>query len=382
MTPLRRIRRPLVAGLLAVVLATPLFAAAASDCGPGSLCQENPRFSATLTDFRVLQTGGHNRPLSATLRLRNKTDTPLTLVYVDGSAAAVDEQGHRYRMQNTRNGLRGLGVATRREFDPRFTLGPGEAGDSRIEVTAYIKGVYGTRFHLELALREVEPLPGGQYRLGRETLLRFGDLTDGVGQTSPAAAPPGAVTPPATTPARATTPSHDDPCSGASHCVSSGPLTAQVERLVPEAVKGSNQGIVVTVAFRNLSDAPMILNYRRDSGTLLDEHGQRYTVDSRRRTDVQGMPESTRERASSQFTLAPGETRRAQFRYTRYMGRSRPGTQFSPSLAVEQYELLPSQQLRLTREHALDFGPVAAGGAGSAANLGPAIDALGRLLGR
>lgn len=326
--------------------------AAAQDCSSAGLCQENPRFSVTLSDFRVVQGSSANRPLAATLRLRNKTDAPLTLVYVDRSAAALDDQGHRYTMQNTRQGLRGLGLATRREFDPRFTLGPGEAGDARIEVTAFIKGIFGTRFDLEFALREVESLPGNQHRLGRETLLRFTGLQDG-------AAAPATATPAPAGPA----PGGADACQGQPPCVTSGPLAARLERLAPEAVKANHQGIVATVAFHNRSDRPLILTYKADSGALLDELGQRYTVDSRRRTDVQGIPVSTRDRASSQFTLAPGETRRALFRYTRFVGNSRVGMRFTPTLAVEQYELLPSNQLRLVREHALDFGTVAGGGA-------------------
>ncbi|HSM23038.1 MAG TPA: hypothetical protein VK876_12615 [Rubrivivax sp.] len=361
--------------------------AQAGDCAPGNTavgtCQETPRFSATLTDFRVLQTGNANRPLSATLRLRNKTAEPLTLVYVDGSAAALDDQGQRYTMQNTRSGLRGLGVATRREFDPRFTLAPGEAADVRLEVSAFIRGVYGTVFDFDFAVREVESLPGGQHRLGRETVLRFAALRDGSGQGAAAAVAPRATAAagdPATTVGAPAVSA--EACRGQPNCVVNGPLAAQVERLQPEAVKGNNQGIVVTVSFRNLSAAPMILNYKQSTGTLLDNHGQRYTVDSRRASDVQGMPVSTRAKASSQFTLAPGESRQAQFRYTRFVGKTPVGTAFSPALAVEQYELLPSNQLRLVREYALDFGAVSgiAGASGaSAQDLQRALQSLGDL---
>ena len=373
--PARARRR---AALLLAAAAT-LFGlpAQAADCTPGSSCQETRQFSATLTDFRVLQTGTANRPLSATLRLRNKTGAPLTLVYVDGTAAALDDQGQRYTMQNTRSGLRGLGVATRREFDPRFTLAPGEAADARVEVTAYIKGIYGTRFDLELAVREVQALPGDQHRLGRETLLRFTGLKDGAG--APAAAgqapAPGATGAPGTAAAV-------DACQGLANCVVSGALAARVERLAAEAVKGNNHGIVVSVALRNLSSAPMVLTYRQSSGEMLDDLGQRYTVDWRYDAAVQGIPVSTRSSASSQFTLAPGESRRAQFRYTRFVGKTRLGSSFTPVLALEQYELLPSSQLRLVREYALDFGAVAAGGGltGGAADVQQLLQGLGNLL--
>jgi hypothetical protein len=65
-----------------------------------------------------------------------------------------------------------------------------------------------------------------------------------------------------------------------------------------------------------------------------------------------------------------------------------PGTVFAPQLAVEQYQLLPSNQLQLVREYALGFGDLRGGGAiGGAASdaaadlqqLGNAINALGEL---
>jgi hypothetical protein len=371
------IRLPrLGAALLAVTMLAVTGPARAEDCAFGSACQETARFSATLTDFRVLQTGDANRPLAATLRLRNKTDAPLTLVYVDGSAAAIDDQGHRYRMQNTRRDLRGLGAATRREFDPRFTLGPGEAADTRLEVSSYIKGIHGTRFDLSLAVREVDREAGNAPRLGRETLLRFAGLQDGAGAAA-ATAPPAAIA----TPATASPAAEADACQGRPNCVVNGPLAANITRLQAEAVRNNNHGIVVTIAFRNLSDAPMVLNYKQSSGEMLDEHGQRYVVDWRYDAAVQGMPVSTHNRASSAFTLAPGEQRQAQFRYSRYVGRTAIGLRFSPMLAVEQYTLLPSNQLRLEREYALDFGAASAGAqAAGAQDLQRALQSLGEML--
>jgi hypothetical protein len=114
---------------------------------------------------------------------------------------------------------------------------------------------------------------------------------------------------------------------------------------------------------------------------MLDEKGQKYTVDSRYNDSVQGMPVSTRDRASSQFTLRPGEARTAAFIFRRFVGNVPPGTVFSPSLAVEQYELLPSNQLKLEREHSLSFGEVRSGAVGAGgANAAEALKTLGDLL--
>jgi hypothetical protein len=361
-------------------------AAQTTGCDNAPHCRETTRFTATLSDFRVLRGAGNNRPLRATLRFHNRGSRPLVLTYVDGSASAVDDQGHRYQMQNSSRALRGLGVATRRAFDPRFTLAPGESADSTVEVSAFIKGIYGTRFDLSLSVREVEPLPGQQARLGRETVLRYTGLSDGSGDRpggsgGPADAGGGtsAVAQPPASPPTLSGADTDTACHGQTPCVVNGPLAAHVQGLQVEAPRNNAQGVIVTVAFRNISAAPMVLNYKQSSGTMLDEHGQQYRVDWRYDDAVQGMPVSTRSRASSQFTLAPGETRSARFRYTRYIGKTPLGSTFSPALAVEQYELLPSNQLRLVREYALDFGAVAGGGA---TDLRRALKGLGELFKR
>lgn len=348
------------------VLHVPQVAAAGKECADESVCMENTRFSATLTDFRAVRGTSNNRPLSATVRFRNKSDQPLILGYVDGSANVLDDQGNRYRMQNTRTGLRGLGVITRQQFDSKFELSPGESADAKIDVSAFISGIVGTVYEFEFAVREIESVPGNQFKFGRETVIRYVGLGSGLQGRAIAASSDssGSVA--------------GDPCQGTAQCVTNGPLMARVERVQAEAVQGNNQGIVVRIAFRNLSDAPMILNYKQKTGAMLDEYGQRYTVDWRRTTDVQGMPVSTRDRASSQFTLAPGQSRSASFRYTRFVGRTALGTSFAPELAVEHYELLPSNQLRLLREYVLAFAPQRAGTGAAATpqDLGEALKNL------
>jgi hypothetical protein len=120
-------RRRLLLGLAAAGL-WGAGAAAAQDCSAASLCQENPRFSVTLTDFRVVQGSSANRPLAATLRLRNKTDAPLTLVCVDRSAAALDDQGQRNTLDSRRKtDVQGIPVSTRDRASSQLTLAPGGA---------------------------------------------------------------------------------------------------------------------------------------------------------------------------------------------------------------------------------------------------------------
>ncbi|MFN3861596.1 MAG: hypothetical protein ACK4R2_09010, partial [Roseateles sp.] len=167
-----------------------------------------------------------------------------------------------------------------------------------------------------------------------------------------------------------------DPCAGAAHCTASGPVLAKIVGATP-STKGNYHHVAMRIAFQNLGSTPLILTYKYKTGHAIDEHGQRYDVDH---NSVQGIPVSTRERASSQFTLAPGESRTASFDFQRFTGKVPAGSVLSPSIAVEQYELLPSNQLKLQREYALSFGEVRGGAGADPRQLGNALKDLGKLL--
>lgn len=372
--------RACTAALLGVASVWASTAWAQSQCPGEPLCRDAGRFTATVADFRVSPNTIGNRPLSLTVRFQNKTTAPLILGYVDGTAAAFDDRGHKYVLANGRK-LQGLGLVTRQRFDPKFTLGPGESADARLELNFFARGVVvGTAFDLEMAVREIEPLPGGQFRLGREHALSWQSLGHGAGAAAlaravgrpPAPAEPATAAAPAGG-AAAGLPA-GDACAGTPHCSASGPLLAQVVGLQSAAPAGNNHLVTLRVSFRNLGDAPLVLNYKSNSGELLDERGQKYTVDGRYRESVQGMPVATRDKASTQFTLRPGEARTAAFVFRRFVGKVPPGTVFAPALTVEQYTVLPSQQLQLAREYSLSFGELRAGG------LGQALQGLGELL--
>jgi hypothetical protein len=377
--PVRRLRASRAAAIWSTVLAAGVLlvaatAASAQGMCPGQpLCREVPKFSATITEFRVSQ-AANNRRVSMTVRFVNKTDKPLTLGYVDKSAAAYDDRGNKYEMQSTRTGLRGIGEITRTSFDPKFTLGPGESSDAKFEMSWFAANkVFGIEFDTEIGVREIDPLPGNQHKLGREHALSWQHLKDGMTARAPAAAtaaPAAAPTADATAPAAVAA---GDPCAGVPNCTSSGPVLAKVVGL-QGARTGNDHTVTLRVAFQNVGSTPLILNYKYQTGEMIDERGQKYLA----RTapgSVQGIPVSTRDKASSQFQLAPGESRTASFQMSRFVGQVPPGTVFTPSLAVEQYELLPSNQLRLVREFALGFGEVRPG-AMSAAGSGDPADAV------
>lgn len=362
-----------IALALALAFVTPLEAAASTTfCSERTTCTETARFASQLVEFRLSEGGSLNRFATATIRFTNKSNKPLTLAYVEGSGVAIDDAGNRFTIQNSRTDVQGIGTVSRNQFDPTFSLEPGESAEARFATRAFVRGVMGTVFSFDVAIREIDTTPGGGHKLGRENLVRYTGLRDGMKGAALAQVPAG-VLPGAAVSAPA------DACGGAPNCKQSSGVTATLVRLVPESVKANNQGINVTIEFRNVSNAPLILNYKESSGHMVDELGQRYSVDSRRKTDVTGIPVSTRQRASSAFALAPGESGMASFRYTRFVGKTQVGRSFTPDLVVEQYELLPSNQLKLIREHAFNF-PAQTGGAGAPADLQRALQGLGELL--
>lgn len=335
-------------------------AAASAACAPAQLCSETSTFITQVTDFRT-SIKGTQRAATATVRMQNRTDHPLTLTYVSGSGVVIDDQGNRYGVDDFRNSnaVRAIGIINRQTFDPKFTLQPGESGDARFEFTWYPgKSIVGTVFQMELTLREIDSLAGGQQKPGREHALQFQDLRDKLaGAQAPAVA--------STTPAAiGTAMSSSDPCAGNTRCRSAGPVVAEVTQLTT-STQGNNHLVRVGLKLRNASDQQLILGYVTDSGVMVDNYGNRYIVDSRSNSNVQGIGQVSRSKADPQFVLNPGESRNAVLQYSRYIGKTAIGTVFAPDLALKQLEILPSQQIREVREYSLSFSDVTAGGAAS-----------------
>ncbi|MCA1979883.1 MAG: DUF4232 domain-containing protein, partial [Thiobacillus sp.] len=182
-------RPSLLAAALTLLSATVLAQTPAKLCSERTTCTETARFAAEMAEFRFSRAVNSYRMVTATLRFTNKSDAPLTLAYVDGSAVAIDDAGNRYVVQNTRTEVQGIGIVTRNRFDPTFTLAPGESAEARVTVRHFLKGVQGTVFDFDVAIREIEPTPGGGYKLGRENLLRYSGLRDGMAAAPRAAAP-------------------------------------------------------------------------------------------------------------------------------------------------------------------------------------------------
>lgn len=168
-----------------------------------------------------------------------------------------------------------------------------------------------------------------------------------------------------------------DPCAGNARCYATGPIVAEVVQLASAQKKNNNHSVRVSVRLRNHSDQPVVLAYKTSSGTMLDNLGNEYKVDSRYSAHVAGIGQVTRSQADPQFALRPGEARTAVLTYSRYVGKTAIGTVFSPDLVIAQLEALPPDQIRTVSEYSVSFANITSGSFGSAVT---SIDDAGRQL--
>src|SRR5262249_55350293 len=160
-----------------------------SACGNQPLCSDTPDFAVAVVDFRMSLTNGM-KVMDATLRFVNKSDQPLILGYVDGSAIALDDQGNRYGTYYNK-GLAGIGLVVGNSMDPKFTIQPGGAGDARFELywRPGAQDPIGSTFEFDATIREINTLVGGPHTLGGEFPLRFQGLANGMSGAAPSAVP-------------------------------------------------------------------------------------------------------------------------------------------------------------------------------------------------
>jgi hypothetical protein len=352
---------------------TPAGAQRAASCARPGACVAVPAFEAAVTDFRISPAEYGGRLITATVRFTNRTDRPLTLGYVAGSGVSLDDQGNRHVVYGD-GAVRGMGEIRAGSFDPKFTLRPGEASDARFELVfrPQARGqVLGTSYDLDLAVRQIDPLAGGQWRLGREHSLHFEGFGAGAGMASGIAnGTSGAMTAPApaaeggASPAPAT-----DACAGRTRCYDAGTFVAEIGAFTA-GVEGRHHVLRSVVRIRNRSAVPIILAYKPTTSGATDDLGNRYawgrpgTYD----TSVQGIGMVQRGGADPQFSLAPGQSRDARFTLIRYEVRGKQlGTAFDQDFSLVLLEPLPSGQIRAGREFTVTLRGVAPGAAGNAA---------------
>ena len=323
--------------------------AANSACAPDADCVETRSFTATVTSFRNSKQGS-KRVLTATVRFVNKTAKPLTIGYVTESGVALDDLGNRYEIPA--GAVRAIGEISSAGFDPKFTLPPGEGSDARFELSWEPgKAKTGTRYELDLAIREMTPTTGDQFKLGAEHALHFASL----GQRAPAAAATASVTP--AVPA--------DPCGGSSRCFNGGTFIAEVMQVQAAAMTAGarHHSVAFNIRFRNISDHPVILAYRSASSAGLDNFGNGFTWGrpGTHDTSVKGIGMVTGRSADTQFQLAPGQARNATFNLIRFNATPPIGERWNYDVVIEEIEIQPGQVVKSVRQNSLNFANLAPG---------------------
>ncbi len=354
--------------ILAIFLvAVPLAAQAPAACPREGACVDVAAFSAVVTDFRTSLIDRSTRQLTATVRFTNRTMQPLILGYVSGSGISLDDQGNKYVVYGS-TAVRGIGEITSNNFDTKFTLRPGESSDARLEFTFQPSSrdqIIGTAWDLDLAIRQIDPLAGNQYRLGKEHSLHFrGFGREGVAANGPRTAPAPALAPPAA----GGVPSEADQCRGRPRCFGAGTFVAEVVQIIASN-ESRHHVLRSTIRVRNMAAQPIILAYKATTSGITDNLGNHYYWGRAGTYDmsVSGIGKVEGSRVDPQFQLAPGESREIRFSTIRYdAARLEHGTVFTEELSLVLLEPLPSGQVRVGREFAVSFRDIAVG-AGDAA---------------
>jgi hypothetical protein len=364
--------RILAASLIFAGLAGGHAHAAAPKCAPDADCVETRSFVATVTGFRTSKQG-NKRVLTATVRFENKSTKPLTLGYVSASGVALDDLGNRYTVPDA-NSVRAIGEIAGANFDPKFTLQPGEGGDTRFELSWDPgKSKAGKNFELDLAIREITATGAEQYKLGQEHALHFASL----GQTTPAAGGAAVAAAPAAKPAPA---SPADACAASSRCYNAGTFIADVVQLQSTAMTAGarHQSVAINIKFRNISDKPLILAYQSGSSSALDNFGAGFTWGrpGTHDTSVKGIGLVTGRSADTQFQLAPGQSRSATFNIIRFNAKPPIGDHWNYNVVIEEIEIQPGQVVKSIRQNSLNYANLGSG-TFTASNSGGAVAGVG-----
>jgi len=331
-------------------------------CGNQPFCTETLSFAATITDVQAILQNTNTKTLTLRMSFRNKVDRPVILGYVSGSGIATDDRGNRYVPAGQR-AVQGIGLVQGTTGDPKFILQPGESSDARLEFVWNSSGqeIFGLSFQVDLAIREIEPIPGNQIRLGREHALHFSGLGNRSGaapvRSTAASAPPPVPGGAPILPVPAA--SQADACAGRPRCYSAGPFVAEVIGLTPSSLPYSTPVDVLQarVRFRNLTNQPITLAYAAGSAVITDNFGNRYGSTTPSYGDgAKGMGIVRDNQADPQFVLNPGASGDATFTLSRGRGRTdRIGETASFDMTIAQLEVLPSQQVRTVREFSVGF---------------------------
>ncbi|MEO5815837.1 MAG: hypothetical protein ABIT20_11210 [Gemmatimonadaceae bacterium] len=365
----------------AMSLVSTVAGAQGNPCQRRTDCADVTTFTASVTDFRTSQQDRGTRMVTTTVRFQNKTNRPLILGYVQNSGIATDDQGNRFVVYGAQ-AVRGIGEIAN-TFDPKFVLQPGEASDARFEYVFRMPNastILGTRYDVELAVREINSVTGNQFRLGREHAIQFRGFGPGWtpgGQVASQASTESVTQASAPTPAML--PPEVDLCAGKTRCYGAGPFIAEVAQFTTSTEGNKKYHVLRTnLKVRNVSSQPIILAYKATSDGATDNLGNRYYWGTAGTYDmsVTGIGKVEGRNADPQFVLAPGESRTATFSLVRRDANGRElGTSWTQDLTLVQLEILPSNQVRVGREYAVSFKDLSANGS-------DAVNAAGQQAGK
>jgi hypothetical protein len=182
-----------------------------------------------------------------------------------------------------------------------------------------------------------------------------------------------------------------DPCEGVPRCFNAGTFVAEVVQVLPTAAaRGvANQTVSLNIRFRNVSEKPIILAYRANSGMGTDNFGNQYYWGRAGSHDqsVKGIGIVTSREVDTQFALTPGQARNATFNVTRFGVKPPIGEAYNYDFVIDEVEILPGQVVRSKRQNSINFvnltpgtfnGSAAMAGSGGAG--GDPIEAAGRVI--
>ncbi len=156
-----------------------------------------------------------------------------------------------------------------------------------------------------------------------------------------------------------------DPCGGSPRCFAAGTFVVEIVGVTPSAMTpgAKYHTVALDVRFRNVSDQPVILGYRKSSSSGTDNFGNGFAWGrpGTHDTSAKGIGYVDGRSADLQFSLAPGQSRNASFGLIRFNPVPPIGTAFGWNVVIDELELLPGQQIRSIRQNSVSFRNLAPG---------------------
>src|SRR6478672_7421506 len=153
-------------------------------------------------------------------------------------------------------------------------------------------------------------------------------------------------------------------CGTTPNCAESNDFAAMITNFRTSELRGYKM-LDVVVRFRNKTANPLVLGYLQNSGTALDEKGNRYSVFGG--NGVRGIGQVAGNSFDPKFTLPPGGIGDAQFELMWYPGQQIYGFTFMLDLTVDEINSYEGNQHSLGGEFPLHFEGLTNGVASGAA---------------